>query len=70
MDWTRSLFDGMPHEDAAETLIANEGMARSLWQFFSACRGQGFNDDYAFSLTLVFFEGLWSSAGSAEGGEE
>ena len=68
MDWTRSLYDGMPNdpENDADTALANNTMATTLWSFFSALCAKGFREEYAYGLTLTYFEGLWNTSDMVE----
>ena len=68
MDWTRSLYEGMPEdkENEADTLLANNQMARTLRSFYKACMVQGFSDEQAYGLTLIYFEGLWNTSDMVE----
>jgi len=63
MDFWGAVMDGMPHDMGEETdaIIACENMAHALWQFYSACRKQGFKEDFAYGLTLTYFEGMWNT---------
>ena len=63
MDFSSRFYADIPSDpnEEAENILANVGMARTLWGFFSACKAQGFRDEYAYGLTLTFFEGLWNN---------
>lgn len=68
MDWTKNLYEGMPDdpENDADTLLANNQMARTLRSFYEACMAQGFNDEQAYGFTLIYFEGLWNTSDMVE----
>lgn len=56
------IYEGMPEEpDDTETILATNTMANTLWNFFSALRAKGFKEEYAYGLTLIYFEGMWNN---------
>lgn len=56
MSWLTDLFRGFPEKANADELMADVNMARSLYQFYTACVSARFNQDQAFALTITMFE--------------
>jgi len=68
MDFIGNMYAGMPDDPGndADTVLATNTMAGTLWSFYSALLAKGFRDEYAYGLTIVYFEGLWNTSDMVE----